>query len=281
MSTGPCLYIVATPIGNLGDITRRALEVLGEVDVVVAEDTRLTGSLLAKLGLRQRPMVALFKDKERVRSEQIMEQLREGKSIALCSDAGTPAISDPGALLVRLASGEGIPVIPIPGASAVTTLMSVCGFDEGGFWFEGFLPRKGGDRKGRLQWLRRLDGPFVLYEAPHRILDTLGELATLDPEGEVVVGRELTKLHEEIFRGSLTMALEHFSASQVRGEFVLAVRCTAVPDLPAGLPPLESEVARCQALGLSSRDTAALLAPLYGVGKKQVYNLALRGDPGD
>ncbi|MBU1535743.1 16S rRNA (cytidine(1402)-2'-O)-methyltransferase [Myxococcota bacterium] len=275
MNTFGTLYVVATPIGNLGDMTQRAREILATVDVVVAEDTRLTGGLLQKLGIAPRSMEALYKDRERERTEQVLGQLLEGRKVALCSDAGTPGISDPGALLVGRAMEEGVLVVPIPGVSALTALFSVSGFSGTHFWFEGFLPRKGKDRALRLSWLQRLTEPYILYEAPHRIVETLEDLNALDPEGVITVGRELTKLHEEIFHGTIGEALAHFSQGETRGEFVLAVKGTPVEDQLTHLPAMEDEVARLLAIGLSTRDTAAVLAPLYRVPKKQVYELAM------
>ena len=219
MSSG-VLYVVATPIGNLEDISARALRILGEVDLIAAEDTRTTRKLLTRYGLHVR-MVSLFDANVRRRIPQLLKELDEGKQIALVSEAGTPVISDPGALLVRAAAEAGHTVTPIPGPTAIAALLSVAGMPADKFTFLGFLPRKAGQRRRLIESIAMQSWPTVFYESPHRIIATLEALHEVLGDRETVIGREMTKLHEEIFRGTLTEAIEHFQ--KPRGEFTIAV----------------------------------------------------------
>ena len=214
------LYVVATPIGNLEDISARALRILGEVDLIAAEDTRTTRKLLTRYGLHVR-MVSLFDANVRRRIPQLLKELDEGKQIALVSEAGTPVISDPGALLVRAAAEAGHTVTPIPGPTAIAALLSVAGMPADKFTFLGFLPRKAGQRRRLIESIAMQSWPTVFYESPHRIIATLEALRETLGDSNIVIGREMTKLHEEIFRGTLTEAIEHFQ--KPRGEFTLAV----------------------------------------------------------
>ena len=214
------LYVVATPIGNLEDISARALRILGEVDLIAAEDTRTTRKLLTRYGLHVR-MVSLFDANVRRRIPQLLKELDEGKQIALVSEAGTPVISDPGALLVRAAAEAGHTVTPIPGPTAIAALLSVAGMPADKFTFLGFLPRKAGQRRRLIESIAMQSWPTVFYESPHRIIATLEALRETLGDREIVIGREMTKLHEEIFRGTLTEAIEHFQ--KPRGEFTVAV----------------------------------------------------------
>ncbi len=217
---GGVLYVVATPIGNLEDISARALRVLGEVDLIAAEDTRTTRKLLTRYGLRV-PMVSLFDANVRRRVPALLAELDAGKSIALVSEAGTPLISDPGAQLVRAAAEAGHTVTPIPGPTAIAALLSVAGLPADKFTFLGFLPRRAGQRRRLLEEVAGLSWPIVLYESPHRIIATLEALGEVLGDREVVIGREMTKLHEEIFRGTVLEAVEHFQ--KPRGEFTVVV----------------------------------------------------------
>ena len=214
------LYVVATPIGNLEDISARALRILGEVDLIAAEDTRTTRKLLTRYGLHVR-MVSLFDANIRRRIPQLLKELDEGKQIALVSEAGTPVISDPGALLVRAAAAAGHTVTPIPGPTAIAALLSVAGLPADKFTFLGFLPRKAGQRRRLIESIAMQSWPTVFYESPYRIIVTLEALRETLGDRETVIGREMTKLHEEIFRGTLTEAIEHFQ--KPRGEFTVAV----------------------------------------------------------
>src|SRR3954471_22589229 len=197
------LYVVATPIGNLGDITQRAREVLAACDAVVAEDTRHSGNLLKHLGLHK-PLLSLPAFDEAARIAPLVRRLASGESLALITDAGTPAVSDPGSLLVRGAVEQGVAVIPIPGASAAIAAVSVSGFAEGRFHFAGFLPRKGSHRAEMLEELKHLRAQLVFYESPQRLSDTLDDLRAALGDRPALVARELTKLHEELARGTLS-----------------------------------------------------------------------------
>ncbi len=221
--SGGVLYVVATPIGNLEDISARALRVLGEVDLIAAEDTRTTRKLLTRHELRV-PMVSLFDANVRRRVPQLLAELDEGKSIALVSEAGTPLISDPGAQLVKAAAEAGHTVTPIPGPTAIAALLSVAGLPADKFTFLGFLPRRAGQRRRMIEAISEQEWPTVLYESPHRIIATLEALREGLGDRETVIGREMTKLHEEIFRGTVSEAIDHFQ--KPRGEFTIVVATT-------------------------------------------------------
>jgi 16S rRNA (cytidine1402-2'-O)-methyltransferase len=216
------LFVVATPIGNLEDVTLRALRVLREVDVVACEDTRRTRALLTHFDIHT-PTVSYYEHNKLTRGPQILRQLRDGRSVALVTDAGTPGISDPGFLLVREARAAGIPVVPVPGPAAVTAALSAAGVPADRFVFDGFPPVKPGRRLNRLRALRELDTTVVLYESPHRILATLEAIGTVFGEREIVVARELTKQFEEIVRATPAAHRARLQAAGVRGEFTVIV----------------------------------------------------------
>lgn len=217
------LYIVGTPIGNLGDITFRALETFKSVDVIAAEDTRHTLQLLTHFEIRK-PLVSCRSQNEESAGQKIIQLLDEGKTVAYASDAGTPGISDPGAILAGLARKAGHTVVPIPGASAFATLVSVAGAGGKTLIFEGFLSPKPGRRRSRLRELCQTGDAFVLYESPFRITKLLTDLADIDSERRVVVGRELTKLHEEIIDGTASDIRDEFAArDKILGEFAIFV----------------------------------------------------------
>ncbi len=219
------LYIVATPIGNLADITARALEALSEVDVIAAEDTRHSRRLLAHFGIRT-PLIAHHQHNQSKSAGALVQRLTAGESIALICDAGTPLISDPGAHLVKAARGNGIRVIPIPGASALSSALSVCGLELRRFHFEGFLPARQAERIRRLKELKDLDSGLVFFEAPHRIAQSLEDMAeALGENRDSCVAREMTKLHEGILHGALgQLAAEvRGNAEALKGEFVVIV----------------------------------------------------------
>ena len=217
---GGALYVVATPIGNLEDVSARALRILGEVDLVAAEDTRTTRKLLTRHGISAR-LVSLFDANVRRRLPGLLKDLADGKDIALVSEAGTPLISDPGVELVRAAAAAGHPVIPIPGPTAIAALLSVAGMPANRFTFLGFLPRKAGERRRLLEQVAGHPWPFAIYESPHRLLKSLEFLREELGDRDVVIGRELTKLYEESFRGTMTEAIDHFQ--RPRGEFTIIV----------------------------------------------------------
>ncbi len=213
------LYVVSTPIGNLGDITLRALEVLKGVDAIACEDTRHAKKFLQHYGI-DRPLISYFEGNEKTRAPQIIQMLKEGKSVALISDAGTPTISDPGYRLVRMAREEGIEVLPVPGPSAIIAALSVSGLPTDRFIFEGFLPRKEGKRRRRLEELAEFEGSIILYESPHRIERTLKEILEVMGDRRVFIGREMTKMHEEYIFGWLSEVMERVKP---RGEIVIVV----------------------------------------------------------
>ena len=216
------LYVVATPIGNLEDITARALRVLKDVDVVACEDTRRTRALLSHFEIHT-PTVSYYEHNKLTRGPQLLRQLGEGKSVALVSDAGTPGISDPGVLLVREARAAGVAVVPIPGPSAVVAALSAAGLPADRFVFDGFLPVKPGRRVNRLRTLRELETTVVVYESPHRIVAAMEAIAEVYGEAPVVVARELTKQFEEIITAPPAAHLERLRASEPRGEFVVVL----------------------------------------------------------
>ena len=270
------LYVVATPIGNLGDITLRALDVLGAVEVVAAEDTRNTRHLLQHHGIGDTKLLALHQHNERARSEKIVTLLQQGKSVALVTDAGTPAVSDPGALLVGAVRAAGFRVIPIPGASAAIAALSASGLASPHFLFHGFLPNKSAARRAALQALADLSCTLVFYEAPHRILECVADLhAVFGGAREIVFARELTKLFENIHRCTLGTALDWLNRdpNNQRGEFVLLVSGAAPrnDDLDAQaervLAALLSELPLKQAVGLAVQIT--------GLNKNALYERAL------
>lgn len=221
MSAGT-LYVVATPIGNLEDLTMRALRVLKEVGLIACEDTRRTRTLMTHFGIHA-PVTSYFEHNKLTKGPAILRTLQEGTSVALVTDAGTPGISDPGFLLVREARAAGIAVVPVPGPSAVVTALSAAGIPADRFVFDGFLPVKPGKRVHRLEALRDLEMTIVCYESPHRILASLEAIGHVFGQIEIVVARELTKQFEEIVRGAPAALHERFAAGTVRGEFTLVI----------------------------------------------------------
>ena len=216
------LYIVATPIGNLADITLRAIDTLKTVNMIAAEDTRHTKILLDKYGVKA-PTTSYFEYNKIQKSEYILKLLKEGKSIALVSDAGTPGISDPGYKIIRLCIDNEIPVVPIPGPSGLIAALTISGKTTDKFTFEGFLSNKSAKRKNQLKKLKTEERTVVLYESPHRFLKLLKDILEIYGDVEVVVARELTKKFEEVRRGKILALLEHFTANRPRGEFIVII----------------------------------------------------------
>lgn len=270
------LYVVATPIGNLSDVTLRALEVLRSVDVIAAEDTRMTARLLDRHGIAGK-MVAVHEHNERASAERIAGLLAEGKSVALVSDAGTPAISDPGACVVAAVRAAGYPVVPVPGPSAVVAALSVSGFENGRFQngrflFCGFLPARAAERRSVLAELVAQSATLVFYEAPHRVVECVADLcAILGGERDIVLARELTKIHENIHRCTLAEAVGWLEAddNHRRGEFVLVVagapevRSSDVADIDGTLKILLEELPLKQAVALAVKLTGGSRNVLY------------------
>jgi 16S rRNA (cytidine1402-2'-O)-methyltransferase len=214
------LFVVATPIGNLDDITIRALETLKRVSLIAAEDTRRTRKLLSRFDIHT-PLVSYFEHNEMKRLDKVLAHLKRGKEIALVSDAGTPAISDPGYRLIQKVIEQGIPVVPIPGPSAVIAALSVSGLPTDRFFFVGFLPRKGSKRGKLLDKLANSDATSILYESPHRLVGTLGNLLEVCGDRQVVITRELTKAFEEVIRGNISDVIGNLKARRVRGEITI------------------------------------------------------------
>ncbi|SRR6266542_3197928 len=217
------LYLVSTPIGNLEDITHRAVRLLGEVDVIACEDTRHTQKLLNHYAINTRT-ISYHEHNERERAAELLKQLKQGSDVAVVSDAGTPGISDPGFRLARLAIENEVRVVPVPGASALITALVASGLPTDEFFFAGFLPARSGARRARLSELRSIPATLIFYEGPHRIAATLKDAREILGEREAVVARELTKMHEEIVRGRLSELAERFSSTErARGEMVLII----------------------------------------------------------
>jgi len=216
------LYLVSTPIGNLEDITLRAIKVLRGVDLIAAEDTRRAKRLLARYHAKA-PLTSFFEHNEPAKKEAIVKRLVAGNDIALISDAGTPGVSDPGFRLVQGAIEAGIEVIPIPGPSAHVAALIVSGLPTDSFHFFGFLPPKGSKRKKRLEEINAVRGTIILYEAPHRLLRTLGDIRDVCGDRPIVVARELTKVYEEVIRGEITEVLERLEGRKIKGEITLVV----------------------------------------------------------
>src|ERR1043166_185292 len=236
------LYIVATPIGNLEDITLRALRILKEVDLIAAEDTRHTQHLLRHFDIR-RPFTSFHNHNEQTKAGQLVARLKQGESVALVSDAGTPTISDPGYRLLLEAIQAQIKIVPLPGASALTTVLSASGLPTDRFLFEGFLPAKAGERRDRLQMLRDETGTLIFYEAPHRLKQTLDDIHAIFGDREMLLAREVTKLHEEFLRGSVSELLQQIDDREIRGEVTLVISGAGEED-QVSVDQLKSEIDR-------------------------------------
>jgi 16S rRNA (cytidine1402-2'-O)-methyltransferase len=269
------LYIVATPIGNLEDITRRALRVLSEVETIACEDTRHTRTLLNHFGIKTKT-VSYHEHNEHERTAELVERLAAGANIALVSDAGTPAINDPGFRLVRAAIERGINVVSVPGATAFVSALVASGLPTDEFYFAGFLPPRGHARRLRLAALRAVPATLVFYEAPHRILDALTDAREILGEREAAVARELTKLHEEIARGRLTDLIARFSGpTAARGEMVLLIDRTVIAEASAGgtqqTQNIGALVAALEAEGLDPRAALKRAARELGLNRDEAY----------
>ena len=271
------LFLVATPIGNLKDITLRALETLQSVDRIACEDTRTSGVLLKHYGIKT-PMTAYHTHNEAESAEQLVNHLTAGMRIALISDAGTPLLSDPGARLVRAAIAAGIRVTPLPGASALLSALCIGGLSAEQFYYAGFLPNKTTARRNALTPLASIQATLVFYEAPHRLLDSLADLATTFGNRDAAVARELTKLHEECLRGTLTDLIDHFSEQAPRGECVILVAGAAAPE--AMDDDAIDAALRAAMQSMSTKEAVAHIAKDSGRAKSDVYAraLALKGD---
>jgi 16S rRNA (cytidine1402-2'-O)-methyltransferase len=271
------LVLVATPIGNLGDLSPRAVEVLRTADVIAAEDTRRTRALLTHAGVPAAGRVrSVHAHNEREGARAVVDAVAAGKRVAYVTDAGMPGISDPGERLVRACVDAGLPVEVVPGPSAVLTALVLSGFDAARFVFEGFLPRRGPSRRERVAALASERRTTVLFEAPNRVLATLSDLlAACGPLREVAIARELTKIHEEVWRGELSDAVARAASTEARGEQVIVL--APAPEPPAASDAeIEAHVQAALAEGLSSRDASARVARDLGVPRRRVYDAATR-----
>lgn len=279
MKTGT-LYVVGTPIGNLEDITQRAIRVLREVTVIAAEDTRQTRKLLTHFDIHT-PLVSYHEHNQRTAGPALVERLTAGEDVAVVTDAGMPAISDPGEDLVRLALAAHVPVVPVPGPTAFTTALVVSGLPADRFVFEGFLPPKKKERRAALDRMKNEPRTWILYEAPHRLTETLEDLRDALGERPMAAARELTKLHEEVVRGTPAELIAHFTAREPRGEFVLVI--SGAPDEPAAAgtdaeatpESLAQAVAALEAGGMDRKAAMKEVAARFGLTKRDVYQALL------
>ncbi len=275
------LYIVATPIGNLEDITLRALRILKEVDLIAAEDTRHTKKLLAHYGIHT-PLTSYHEHNERTKAKPLIRRLQEGNSVALVSDAGTPLLADPGFRLVQEANGAGVRVVPIPGPSALTAVLSAGGLTTDSFSFEGFLPAKKAARREKLLQHRDETWTRIFYEVPHRLRASLQDLWDILGDREIVLGREVTKIHEELLRGRVSEIMAETECRDWRGEITLLIGADK-RDRHEGSDrdrdrELRLEIQRLRGEGRHVKEIAELLGDKFSVPKREVYRLALEGE---
>jgi 16S rRNA (cytidine1402-2'-O)-methyltransferase len=268
------LYIVATPIGNLEDITLRAIRVLKEVDAIAAEDTRHTQKLLSKFDIHT-PLTSYHDHNKEEKAPVLISRLLEGKSIALVSDAGTPGISDPGYFLINLAIGQKVTVVPIPGATAAIAALSVSGLPTDRFVFEGFLPSKHTARMKRLTELAKEKRTLIFYEAPHRIMQALEDMQTVLGDRKAVLTRELTKVHEQILRGRISDVRKQLEAGSMKGEFTIIVEATALGADQVNISPEEYLKNLILHRGLPKKEAIAVAAHDLGMPKKEIYKIGL------
>ncbi len=268
------LFVVATPIGNLADISKRALEILNSVDVIACEDTRHTRKLCSAFDIRT-PLTSYYREKEQQKSKQLVSMLCSGKSIALVSDAGTPAISDPGAILVQKARKEEIEIFAIAGPCALTTALSISGLEESNFFFGGFLPAKSSERKKRLNDFRSLPCPLVFYESPHRIKQTLQDMINVLGDRKAKIFRELTKIHEECMDGLISELLASLQ-KKIKGELVIIVNGSIESTIPK--PDNIEELISWykNEHNETLKDTVRLISTDLDIPRSSVYKLALQ-----
>jgi 16S rRNA (cytidine1402-2'-O)-methyltransferase len=267
----PSLYVVATPIGNLEDITLRALRILREVGLIAAEDTRRTRRLLSHYDIKT-PMTSFYEHSKLTKLDYILNFL-ENKDVAIVSEAGMPGISDPGYELITAAIDREIPVVPVPGPSAVVTALAVSGLPAERFTYIGFLPRKQGDRRKQLESVAAEPGVIVAFETPHRTQAALADILSVLGDRRIAVCRELTKLHEEIYRGTVSGAMAYFTGP--RGEFTLIIEGNREKEKPPEVKDIKERVAALVSEGASAREAVAALAEETGVSRKELYRLFL------
>ncbi|WP_414568628.1 16S rRNA (cytidine(1402)-2'-O)-methyltransferase [Nostoc sp. CCY 9925] len=278
MQTDPkprTLYVVGTPIGNLEDITFRAVRILQTVDIIAAEDTRHTGKLLQHFEIKT-PQVSYHEHNRTSRIPELLQYLANDKAIALVSDAGMPGISDPGYELIKACIEAGISVVPIPGASAAITALSAAGLPTDRFVFEGFLPAKSQQRREHLESLQTESRTLIFYESPHRLQDTLQDLAEiLGSDRQIVLARELTKLYEEFWRGTIAEAMAHYKQREPQGEYTLVVAGIAPSQIQLTQEELKAELKQLISQGISRSQASRQLAKVTSMPRRQLYQLAL------
>lgn len=267
------LYVVATPIGNLEDITLRALRLLKDVDLIAAEDTRKARFLLNKHGIRNR-LTSYHEQNKRSKLPALLRLLQEGMDIALISEAGTPGLNDPGYELIGAAIQQGLQVVPVPGPSAIVTALVVSGLPTDQFTYIGYLPRRHSERSRLLKSLSGEQRTIICLEAPHRLRAALADMSETLGDRKVAMCREMTKLHEEIFRGTLTQALEHFT--QPKGEFTLVIEGAQEQRLEAPTAEAESMLKQLRSQGLGARESVAGVVAATGMAHKEIYRLWLK-----
>ncbi len=268
------LYLVGTPIGNLEDMTFRAVKVLQQVDLIAAEDTRHTGKLLHHFQIHT-PQISYHDHNRQSRIPELLALLAQGKAIALVSDAGMPGISDPGYELVKACAEANRPVVPIPGSSAAITALTVSGLPSDRFVFEGFLPTKPKLRQARLEQLKSETRTLIFYEAPHRLQQTLSDLQVLGTDRCMVLARELTKLHEEIWRGTIAAAIAHYQTKSPQGEYTLVIAGATLNPAVISEARLKAELQQLLQSGLSRSEASRQLAQQTMLPRRQIYQLAL------
>ncbi|UCD08748.1 MAG: 16S rRNA (cytidine(1402)-2'-O)-methyltransferase [Dehalococcoidales bacterium] len=269
------LYVVATPIGNLEDISLRALRVLGEVKLIAAEDTRKTKRLLNNYDIKT-PMTSYYEHNKIIKLDYILDCLEEG-DVALVSEAGTPGISDPGYELIKAARDRDIPVVPIPGASAIVSALSVSGLPTDRFTYIGFLPRKAGARNKLLDSVKMDPATLIIYESPRRLTDTMINILEIIGNRNVAVCRELTKIHEEVFKGTLREAIDYFT--KPRGEFTLIIEGEKEKKGSQVTKDIENQLDKMRESGLSAREAIGRVSKETGLSRKELYRTWLKKKP--
>ncbi len=265
------LYVVATPIGNLEDMTIRAVRVLKEVGLIAAEDTRHTRKLLAHYGIST-PLTSYHEHNEVGKSAHLVEKIKQGGDLALVTDAGTPGISDPGYRLVRHAAQSGVEVVAVPGASALTAVLSIAGMPTDEFTFKGFMPTASAKRRTFLAGLRAAAGTFILYESPRRLHGALEDMRSVLGDVELVVAREMTKMHEETLRGRVSQVIDKVKARRLKGEIAIVV---SMEKEPSGEGDIEGELRALIAAGIPLKEAVKVAAKELGLPKSMVYKKAL------
>jgi len=268
----PVLYVVATPIGNLEDISLRALRILREVKLIAAEDTRKTKRLLDTYGIKT-PMTSYHEYNKWTKLEPILNHL-DTDDVALVSSAGMPGMSDPGYELIVAASQRGIPVVPIPGPSVITTALVISGLPTDRFIYLGFLPRKSNARRHLLESIAKEEATILALESPHRLVATLNDILLILGDRRIAICRELTKIHEEVFRGRISQAMEHFT--QPRGEFTLVIEGKREKNEPQLTPDIEQQLRHMRQSGLTAKEATTKVASETGLSKRELYQTWLR-----